>query len=1006
MKKKTLLIILLCIFIPVALAATGAGDGESGGNDFDTEYKGDLNNNWHTIPGTSKVAKGVRVSFVTSDGYNVGSKDYLLENDYYDYFIKTPEKYKVNSPLSKVGYFYNNNKLKIDWTKTTNLSDFSTLSNLEAKLNVTVEKNGAEYSFNFGKNIYANINSYSFDEVINNIVYKLSSAQYSQEVNNALATELFESLLDEIGINEDLDYFEYNNKEGIYDLFLVFEPITVFKIQGELYLGTIYELVTKTNKYKVNGNSLTDERFNNPVRNFSCAAYLSGDLGTEMTNVASGIDDLTDKFNNGKYFNGIINVSKSEDIGGYCRQENWTKEQYELVYGDYGIGMGVVWISQVFDGDGDGDGDGGGDPEPEGYNCSPNLSYGTCINGNNVSYSDPPSGSIESVSDEYWDNCVFDDNGKYNSYFSDIHKWSDEDKDLTYYEKNLGSDYCPVYCIEEVTAQFTTPNIEVEAGSKFTLGTSTVKGSRTCKTKEIYWSKFEEDLDKYEVQSETAYDNYAIAWKNYTDAQDNLHAAYTTASQIEDGSINTFSSFSLTYFPECCNTESGDVEENNTCSDDKATCETLKNKICYYKYQNYTNILEVEPNVVCPVGNKHIANAVRSAADSALSTAEANLNTAKTNLEAVKNLIEGAISAMNSCYDWVEENIYNVDPQATLTYSDGVKDGYGFEQKLLNSSTSYHETTKVLNSVGEIDLEYTLCDENGCEEKSYKSEKYDSVTMTRSAETTFSLPEDTYRYVLKSNHESVHSIKGNPDNYIDIGYGNLPVSFSAPAGTYGGENNPGQLDITYSKLGHITNGIIGYETAVDKIMDNDNIPESDSYGQWICQYEVITNLLPEDPGTNLGGDINLIYRPIDLSNPFPGINGTGRETGSNWCDGDNCSNLEDNDVVNNFILNNRDEDTDDVYNIEPMYSFTLTPSIIREIRNYNKENTYTSYTGKLNSNTYDYVCNKNDIDNTGKACVSGYLTYLIGEYPEKISGTCMDNKYRNPENPEDFYSCQ
>lgn len=70
---------------------------------------------------------------------------------------------------------------------------------------------------------------------------------------------------------------------------------------------------------------------------------------------------------------------------------------------------------------------------------------------------------------------------------------------------------------------------------------------------------------------------------------------------------------------------------------------------------------------------------------------------------------------------------------------------------------------------------------------------------------------------------------------------------------------------------------------------------------------------------------NIIYRPIDLSNPFPGKDGTGRNSGTNWSDLD----------IETYITKRTD-----VYSKTPLYSITLTPTMIKEIRKYNKDTHY------------------------------------------------------------------
>lgn len=94
--------------------------------------------------------------------------------------------------------------------------------------------------------------------------------------------------------------------------------------------------------------------------------------------------------------------------------------------------------------------------------------------------------------------------------------------------------------------------------------------------------------------------------------------------------------------------------------------------------------------------------------------------------------------------------------------------------------------------------------------------------------------------------------------------------------------------------------------------------------------------------------LTVIYRPISLEHPFPGIDGGTsdkdyRKAGSNW---------EEYRIPNTneylYITNNRNVTESEIYSskVKPMYSFTLTPAIIMEIRNYNKNNSYDDFNMK------------------------------------------------------------
>lgn len=95
-----------------------------------------------------------------------------------------------------------------------------------------------------------------------------------------------------------------------------------------------------------------------------------------------------------------------------------------------------------------------------------------------------------------------------------------------------------------------------------------------------------------------------------------------------------------------------------------------------------------------------------------------------------------------------------------------------------------------------------------------------------------------------------------------------------------------------------------------------------------CPFSVLNSFL--EPS----GNINLIYRPISLVNPFPNSSSDdSRKTVGYWSEG----------VSNMIILNNREVSNYEVYNLVPMYTITLTPSDIKEIRAYNKQNSYSDF---------------------------------------------------------------
>lgn len=116
---------------------------------------------------------------------------------------------------------------------------------------------------------------------------------------------------------------------------------------------------------------------------------------------------------------------------------------------------------------------------------------------------------------------------------------------------------------------------------------------------------------------------------------------------------------------------------------------------------------------------------------------------------------------------------------------------------------------------------------------------------------------------------------------------------------------------------------------------------------------------------------DLVFRPISLSNQFPGQNGKGRSMGSPWTD----------DLKKTYITNRSD-----VYSKKPLYSITLTPSSIKQIRDYNKKNSY---------DDFNLICSN------GEACYSIFLRNY-----SKIVNTNKSNCYNaNDRSVNAFNSC-
>ncbi len=138
----------------------------------------------------------------------------------------------------------------------------------------------------------------------------------------------------------------------------------------------------------------------------------------------------------------------------------------------------------------------------------------------------------------------------------------------------------------------------------------------------------------------------------------------------------------------------------------------------------------------------------------------------------------------------------------------------------------------------------------------------------------------------------------------------------------------------------------------------------------ICPY---SGLPPMEGGVCPSG-IKVIYRPIDLTNPFPGqdANTNGRLTGANWGFYNTVTNTydrtSDNQTVRRVITNK----SSTTYSGDPLYSITLDTNKINSIRTYNNTHKYDDFTLECQN---------------GKTCISTFLNRSSLNVSGKCAGT-------------------
>ena len=594
---------------------------------------------------------------------------------------------------------------------------------------------------------------------------------------------------------------------------------------------------------------------------------------------------------------------------------------------------------------------------------------------------------LGSYSDSYdWDSCVYTDETMKEEAYGD-------------------SVYCPVYCLETFSTDVANYTQLVKAGTNFVFPSKDnyLEGSRWCTTKYINYDKFLSDL-KYATQQIVT---YYIQWK-YEELKEEIIDEFEPSDTPNCDKVCDYNDGER-----CCKVygqvrstcdildDEGNVVDTETCW--IPGCEEPDPVGPYYHghkwgYKDtgkgHSELLYVDGKVS---GNVSVTVWCDSDDGEPVDPPTADPEKYKKLYEEWLSKAKSIYNRMKNCYDWgdfsLEEKkkeFYNVSPEVEITYKGDNGNQYIYEGDL-NVSTSI-DITKDIEECEPTTVELiTGYDSNKYRiVETFPIKKCTNREVQANSYSTLSLNDGVYRYVDKSNGQSFHknelSSFGNSKyfNYIDIGYGNLPVGFATKPGVYGYSTQVGELSLTYYNIGHIDkNG----NSKIEKVIESEAQKEGkQDYNKIYCDYEITNGIVPdkfEPSKPNEASGVTLIYRPIDLYDPFPGIDGNGRDTGTNWCDSNSCNNK--NSTVEKYILNNRDVIGDNVYTLEPMYSFTLTPTIINQIREYNKDNAYDYYDYDDGTKT-GLVCDKG----TGEHCISDYLTKLIDM--TNATGVCTKNR--------------
>lgn len=566
--------------------------------------------------------------------------------------------------------------------------------------------------------------------------------------------------------------------------------------------------------------------------------------------------------------------------------------------------------------------------------------------------------SVEIRDTENWD-CIFDsDNIKKGS--GDVEIFRD------YYLK-YNNPYCAVYCREDVKYDFPAGNMIVKAGNHFTVGNTGIlpewspiqfTSTRECRTTgstndekstEINTKKFEQDWIE-------ANEKVIKTWELWKKAQ-LMDRADSTSTPGSDCCVSRVNKACILWGTRYTYTEKV-YFDGELVNKGNSYCAVSQHRDHQTELRRKNHVKAKED--MHTIENDILACTSWKWFDNYLYTTPSNSNVKAeryTKYDFYQNLV-----------DYEEFN-----PDLLIDYDEPTYSAYNYEDDLEKDvkptkTESNFSVTGALFSTKYECIEGTQTHQKSCKRvRTFQYSPQSEAHATYTKQIKYQLKEDVFNTILKPQGIAISGSDNENSTdqvYVDLGYSALHVHFMTPSGRYvkksGAVDSPG-IGLYYVGFTPKEN-----EGNFDHNFDNDKFG-FDQFGydcSYVVENEIIENEDPNCEGDNCltcGSDncttdalkgLNLIYRPISLSNPFPGINGEGRSPGKNWA-GEG--------TVETFITNNRGVKENRIYyDTYPMYQITLTPALIRKIREYNENTTY---------NDFNMDC----LESSGRECKSLFI---------------------------------
>lgn len=583
-----------------------------------------------------------------------------------------------------------------------------------------------------------------------------------------------------------------------------------------------------------------------------------------------------------------------------------------------------------------------------------------------------------------------------------------------------GNSYCKVWCSESYdfelpTAQYST------SGGYFTLSTE-ITGQRDCyisaaddPTQPIDNEKFNRDLADAQNAVRTAWNEYS-RWK--------------TAVNLNDDDFRDERECSY------C--------DGNDCGEDGDSCCEATNDIVYYDYEWYYPIYNANYELDSDGGHDSLTDGSCDFDDgeSQEDYFETKMGEAKTTLISAIQHLNNIIAEYNSCTGVINNSTHSdlVSTGASSSSSSSWDNDMQFnptvdftynEDYIRDMSGSFEKITDTLNSEymycsGDTDSQYNCqsgrtsdinaptqmiftCSDNGCGEQAFNISNAKWIRKTKKHTADYQVED---KFLTYTQYGTIKVQKGPNNDYLwtSLPEGSLPISLIKETGVFPFKftfGNIGQSNSTTSLgrlIGNNVSVLTAYNNLDEKYQCNGDVP-STTDGGYVCHY------LNNCPGCDFvcdddnncefeecedgycvmtctdendchfifdGANTTYNFRTVSLNNLFP----NDRDIGYNWS---KTSKAEA--TLNEISKGTDDSNPESIYET-PQYSFTLTPTNLRNIREYNDEAgsfTNTTMPDAVNNETAATVCEK--------VTINGIT------YPVKCQSTFLDlietsgNKY-------------